>query len=295
MSIRMLAGTLVVSSLVAPAVFAESRGYWSLYYQQIKVHRMQIDTGEIDIGTVDTQSLNFELSYRVGEKTTLHFGVPLVRKRYRGPGPHRPDTIVPPKSDKFVDDGNYHMAFQDLLLGVSYRVLDSNRFLVEPFLNYGLPSHDYPHFGHAAVGQNLWRVEVGTQLVYRPAFSDFYFRLDPSYVFVEETLGVNINHWRAFAETGYFFGGGMVGRVFVMTKQGNGLGFPGDFEDTDPTSEKWFQHDRLVKHNYTNAGMGFDWQLGSKTLVGTSVFRTIQAEVVHKADWALNFGISRAF
>jgi hypothetical protein len=292
---RVLAGAMVVSSLAAPAVAEENKGYWSLYYQQIKVHRMQIDTGEIDIGTVDTQSLNFELAYRIGTRTTLHFGIPLVRKRYQGPGPHRPDLIDPPKPDKFIDDGSYHMAFQDFLLGVSYRVLDGDQWLVEPFVYYGLPSHDYPHFGHAAVGQNLWRVEFGTRLVYRPPFSDFYFRLDPSYVFVEETLGVNINHWRAFFETGYFFGRGMVGRAFVMTKQGNGLGFPGDFQDTDTTSEKWFQHDRLVKHSYTNAGLGFDFYLGSKNRVGAAVFRTIQADVVHKADWVLNVGISRAF
>lgn len=256
---------------------------------------MQLDTGKVDIGTVDTQTLNLELAYRVGERTTLHFGIPLVRKRYKGPFPHRLDTIDPPKSDKFIDDGRYHVAFQDLLLGVSYRALEGNQFSVEPFLYYGLPSHDYPHFGHAAVGQNLWRLEVGTRLVYRPPFSDFYFRLDPSYVFMEKTLGVNINHWRAFLETGYFFGRGIVGRAFLMTKHGKGLGFPGDFEAGDRSSEQWFQHDRLVKHNYTNAGVGLDWYFGSRTQIGTAVFRTIQGDVVHLADWALNVGISRSF
>ena len=297
MNIRIFAGVSITLWVLAPVATAEGphghRGHWSISYQQIRVDGFESSIGELDIGTTDTQTLNFEVSYRVGDRTTLHVGVPLVRKRYQGGGPHRPETIVPAKDDQFIDDGSYHTEFQDFLLGVSFLAYDGP-IRIEPFLNYGLPSHDYPHFGHAAVGQNLWKLELGTRLTYRPALSDFYFRLDPSYVFVEKTLGVSINHWRAHGEIGYNFGNGMVGRVFVQTKQGDGLDFPDDFPPPRNT-ERWFQHDRMVKHNYTNAGVGVDWHFGGRTSVSASFFKMVQEEQVHILDYAFSVGISRSF
>ena len=290
LSVVLLGSSLFTSPHV---VAAEERGHWTLSYQQIKVDGFESTVGDLDIGETDTQSLNFEISYRITDRTTLYAGIPLVRKRYTGNFPHRPDTLVPARSDDFVDDGDYHTDFQDFLLGVSH-VVYSEDLTVEPFLFYGLPSHDYAHFGHAAVGQNLWKLELGTRLTYKPPLSDFYFRFDPSYVFVEETLGTSIDHWKALAEVGYHFGGGRVGRLFVLTKQGDGLEFPDDFPPPR-TTEAWYQHDRMVRHNYTNVGIGFDWSVGAKTSVSTSAFTMVQEEQVHILEYAFSVGISRSF
>ncbi|MFT5484534.1 MAG: hypothetical protein ACI9GW_003200 [Halieaceae bacterium] len=275
------------------AVSAE-RGHVSISYQQFKSDGFESTLGELDIGTTDTQSLSFELSYYLTERTTLHFGIPLVRRRYEGPVGHFPSEIEPARSDHHgVDEGSYHTDFQDFLFGISFLAVDKP-MRVEPFLSYGLPSHDYPHFGHAAVGQNSWRVELGTRLTYVPPLSDFYFRFDPSYTFMEEVFGVRTNHWRAHAEVGYRFADGASARVFVAAKDAEGAEFPDDFP-LPRNDERWYQHDRMVKHSFVNAGIGLDWQFSPRTQISASALTMVRAEQAHVVKYAFNIGITRSF
>ena len=269
------------------------KGHVTLHYQQIKVDGFESTVGELDIGTVDTQTLYFELTYHLNDRISVHAGIPLVRKRYKGTGPHVPSSIVPPQNDQFIDDGSYHTDWQDFQFSIGY-LLSQGPLRVEPFVGYGLPSHDYPHFGHAAVGQNLWRLEIGSRFSYFPGMSDFYFRLDPSYVFVEETLGVSIDHWRLHAEAGYRFHPRMSGRLFVMGKEGKGLDFPDDFPPPRNTPY-WFQHDRMVRHNYVNAGLGVDWQASARTQVSVSAMTMVHADQVHIMKYGINLAVSRGF
>lgn len=69
----------------------------------------------------------------------------------------------------------------------------------------------------------------------------------------------------------------MSGRIFFLLKDGNGLDFPDDFP-TPRTDERWYQHDRMVKHNYMNVGVGLDrginekYSLSSATMALTRLF-----------------------
>ena len=111
--------------------------------------------------------------------------------------------------------------------------------------------------GPAAVGQRLFKFQLGTSFAWFPGLSNAYYRADIAYVFVEKTLGVNVNHWRVNAEAGYRFTPRLTGRVFMLLKDGKGLSVPEDFTSADGvfvmTDEKWYQHDRLIKHNFMNA------------------------------------------
>ena len=58
-------------------------------------------------------------------------------------------------------------------------------------VSYGVPTTDYPYYGKAIIGTNLWRIPIGVQLGYQPYFSDWYFSGIAAYVFSEEPIGVD--------------------------------------------------------------------------------------------------------
>jgi len=268
-------------------------GHFFVSYQFIHVDGFEATTGELPIGTTDTHTLNFELDYQLNDRWGFDIGIPLVRKRYQGPGAHNPALIIPPQDSKFIDDGEYHTDFQDWHLAVRYRLRDDD-WRIEPFAALGVPSNDYPFFAHAAVGQNLLKFDVGSRFIYTPPISDAWYRLDVSYVFVEETLGTNIDHWRVNGEAGYFFSPRLSARVFFLLKEGNGLDFPDDFPP--PRNDfYWYQHDRMVKHNYINAGLGLDWTLNDRYQLSFSWMTMVHADQVHIMKYAFTLGIARSF
>lgn len=291
----------MMALITAPAVHADDadsragHGHVSVTYQYIRVDGFESSQGEIPIGTVDTHALYFEVDYYLTDRWTLVAGIPFIRERYQGDFPHDPLALDPPRPNvENVDLGDWNQDFQDFHIGARYLLKDAGRLRIEPYLMYGFPSNDYPFFGHAAIGQNLDRLEIGSSFLYVPPISDAYYRLDVGYAFVEETLGVNIDHWNIRAEAGYFFTRELTGRIFVLHKDGDGLIFPDDFPPPR-TTEFWYQHDRTIKHNFTNVGVGVDWSLGDDYSVSSSVLTMTRAEQVHKVEYAFTVGLTRSF
>lgn len=272
---------------------SDSHLYFSVGYQFIHVDGFESTIGELPIGTTDTHSLNFELHWQFNGRWGLSAGLPLIRKRYEGPGAHNPSAIIPPQDAEFIDDGQYHTSFQDLHLELRY-LWKTRPVVIEPFVALGVPSTDYPFFAHAAVGQNLWKFDVGASFTWLPVLSDFYYSLDVSRVFVEKTLGTNIDHWRIDGTVGYFFSPDLSGRVFLMVKEGNGRDFPDEFP-TPRNTPYWYQHDRMVKHNYINAGAGIDWAFSNDYELSFSALTMVHADNVHIVEYAFNVELSTAF
>jgi hypothetical protein len=299
-SMSLLLSLPLYLATVAPTAATENEsraghGNVSVMYQYISVDGFESSQGEIDIGTVDTHVLYFEVGYHLTDRMTLIAGIPYVRERYKGPFQHDPLALDPPRPEvENVDQGDWNSDFQDVHFGVRYLVKDSGTLRIEPFALAGVPSNDYPFFGHAAIGQNLKRIEIGSSFTYVPPISDAWYRLDLGYAFVEETLGVNIDHWNIRAEAGYFFSQHLTGRAFFLHKQGHGLTFPEDFPPPR-TDEKWYQHDRMIKHNFTNFGVGLDWTMSDTYTVSSSVLTMVRAEQVHKVDYAISLGLARSF
>lgn len=289
-----IACALIVGSVGANLTYGETRGHISLEYQYIKVDGFKATTGTLDIGTTNTHSMNLEVEYALTERWSISAGLPWIRKRYRGPGPHDPTSIVPPADSAFIDDGDYHSDFQDVHLGLRFTALRTPRWSIAPFVYYGVPSNDYTFFGHSAVGQNLRRAGVGTTIGFYPALADYYLLLSPAYEFVEKTLGTNINHWRIHAEAGYFLNARVSARTFLLVKEGKGRDFPDDFPPPR-NDEWWYQHDRMVRHNYVNAGVGVDWQATARNRLSVSVMTMVHADQVHIMDYAITLGLSRGF
>ena len=264
-------------------------------YQFVSVDGYQATAGKVDIGDIDIHSIDVQIEYDLGERWTLVGGLPWIRKRYTGPLPHDPLAIIPPRTEsQFLDDGEYHSSLVDLRVGARYLAKSAPAYTISPFVFLDVPSNDYTFFANAAIGQRLNRLEVGTQVSFQPHFNNFYFQWAISRVFVEETLGVNIDHWKFDTTVGYFFKQNLSGRLFVLVKEGNGLSFPDDFP-VPRNTEWWFQHDRMIKHNYANAGLGVDWQLDNGNVVSLSVMKMVHADQVHTIDHSMTLGFSKSY
>ena len=270
------------------------KGSISIAYQNISVNKFNTGTSEVDIGEVLTQSLYAEINYAFTDRWQITVGVPYIKKRAIVQPSHNPLTLVPPKTDvPFLDDGSYHSNFQDLFVGINY-LWRTDPIIVEPFVNLYIPTHDYPHFAQAAVGQNLWKLEVGVELIKYMPFSYWYYSLGTSYTFVEKTLGVSVNHVRVDGEVGYFFTQGFSANLFFHSKYGDGDP-AGSFPPSMRTDERWYQHDRTAKHNFANVGIGADWFFGDKYQLYGSAFTTVWGDTVHLVDVAWTIGFSRYF
>jgi len=301
-----LSPTAVIGSLLSltsnvNATEVESRkgsGQFVLTYQFNSTDGFESDIGALPIGSIDTHVMNFELQYALTDRLTIIAGIPYVRKRYNnGPLPHDPLLLDPPRPYvENVDDGSWNSDFQDFNIGAKYRVKEG-AFSVEPFVYLGVPSQEYPFYGNAAIGQQLTRLQVGSSLMWYPGLSNAYYSADIGYVFVEETLGVSVNYWNIRAEAGYQFGPRITGRVFGLLKKGSGLAVPTDYPGFpgELTDELWYQHDRMLKHNYMNIGIGIRWVLNDHYSVSTNYMEMIWEDQVNILEYAFTLSLARAF
>lgn len=294
-------GSLLLLTSSVNAAEAESRkgtGQIVLTYQYNLTDGFESDIGELPIGSIDTHVMNFEVQYALTDRLTVIAGIPYVSKRYNnGPLPHDPLLLDPPRPYvENVDTGSWNTGFQDLNFGAKYWAKEGT-FSIAPFFFLGVPSSEYPFFGNAAIGQQLTRLQVGSSFMWYPGLSNGYLRADISYVFVEETLDVSVNHWILRAEGGYQFGPRLTGRLFGLLKKGSGLavptdypGFPGQLND-----ELWYQHDRMLKHNYFNIGIGLDWALNDQYSLSGNYMEMVWADQVNILEYAFTVSLTRTF
>jgi hypothetical protein len=301
LSTTLATGSFLLLTSAVNATEVESRkgsGQFVLTYQFNTTDGFESDIGELPIGSIDTHVMNFELQYALTDRLTIIAGIPYVRKRYNnGPLPHDPLLLDPPRPYiENVDDGDWNSDFQDLTIGARYLAKEGS-FSVAPFVYLGIPSHEYPFYGNAAIGQQLTRLQVGSSLLWYPGLSNAYYSADIGYVFVEETLGVSVNYWNIRVEAGYQFAPRITGRLFGLLKKGSGLSVPGAFPGFPGqlTDELWYQHDRTLKHNYLNIGIGLDWVLNDHYSISTNYMEMVWADQVNILEYAFTLSVARAF
>jgi len=269
-------------------------GSASLSYQSIEVNKFNTSVNDVDIGEVLTHSLYLELNYALTDRWLLNAGIPYLKKRYNGPARHDPLTLDPPRPDiPFLDDGRYHSAWQDFVIGATYMWIQ-DPVIVEPFVNLLIPSHDYPHFAQAAVGQNRLKAEFGVDFTKYMPFSDWFYRGGISYTVVQKTLDVNVNHFRVHGEAGYFLMPDLSISAFVLGKLGNGKDAT-EFPPSARTDEAWYQHDRTTRHSYVNVGAGADWYINDAYMLHVSALTSVWGKSVHLVHIAWTVGLTRYF
>ena len=300
----MAAGGLLLGAVEAAAA-QRGRSTVALSLQAISTSGAFLASGETTLP--DSASNGYiallEVDYALNERWSVYVGIPIVTKRFTGSPPHNPAFLNPAQPEaQFIDDGSYHGGLQDWGLGLSYGIA-GDRWHAEPFVRAGLPSHDYPHFGSAAIGQNLWRVEVGANLSHQLEFSNLYYGAGYSYTFVEETLGVNVDYHRVPLRLGYFLSPRLSFEVFAEGKVGNGndgndyctLFGPAGQCLRLRQDEWWYQHDRQLRHDYANVGLAATFALNDVYWVSLSTWEMVWGRSLNRLDYALNLTIARRF
>jgi len=268
-------------------------GDFSITYQRSHTDGLGFPGGVVvHPGTTDANAIDVDVNYNITDRLSINAGLPYIIKRFQGPGAHNPATIIPPQDSDFIDDGDYHGHFQDLRIGARYLVID-REFKVEPYFEFSTPIGDYPFFAGAAPGQQLNKYEFGTSLGWYPALDDYFVNLTVGRAIVERTLGHDVDHFRVGFDAGYFVTPRVIVRGLVNVKQGGGLDGLTDFPSR--TNLLWYNHDRLVKHNYVNVGGAIDWMADDNLTVSVGGQRIVHASSIFILKYAFSLTIRRSF
>jgi hypothetical protein len=280
-------------------------GVVELRFQAIETDGSFGEHGDIVVPFTSTkgQYVLLDYHYAVDDHWRLFLGLPYVQKRFHGGRGHDPSLISPPVDGEYVDDGEYHGGFQDLRVGASY-YLHGQLWELAPFARIEYPTHSYPHYASAAIGQNVWRFELGADYVRHLPFTHLYYGVGYSYTVVEETLGVNVNYSRLPLQLGYFFSPRWGAEIFAEGRYGKGR----DGEDypcavlapngsclRPVLDSTWYQHDRQLKHNYAISGIRVSYVFTERHAVSLSTWRMVWGRSVHHLENALEVSLSQRF
>jgi hypothetical protein len=274
-----------------------------LDYYYVHTADFTSDTLTYDAGTTDMHALQLTGYFALNEKWTAYGSIAYIQKRLvdsTGYGTHNPNVdfwqYTPPDL-RFIDDGDYHGGFQDFSIGLQYLALDGPLKLV-PFVSYGTPATDYPIYGGAVIGRGLNELHLGVSLDYTPYFSDWNFQADVTYTVSEKVVGVDLNYWLFYLSAGYYVTPQFVPRVFLTSRHApNALKYPEDFEPYEEKydNENGWRHDQTLKHEFLNAGIGFDYILSERYVVSAIYYQSIDAENMLEIDRAVNLGLTFRF
>lgn len=292
-----IAALTVGSAAVAQEQIAPYKFSVGVEYQFMHTGEFKTNIGPIDIGETDTHVVLLSGAASLGERWTVFGSIPYVWKRHQGAGVHDPNVdfvAFTPSDLRLIDDGDYHGDFQDVTVGARYQAIDGP-LSISPFLTFGTPMSNYATYGNAAIGKQLWELAAGASIEFTPYFSDWHFQADISYVFSEEVLGLDLDYWFWFASASYYVTPRFVPRVFLVQREApNALSFPEDFP-LGLDNEFFYQHDRTLKHNFLNGGIGLDYIVNDQYAILATVFKTLEADAVVEVEYAFTLGLNYRF
>jgi len=116
----------------------------------------------------------------------------------------------------------------------------------------------------------------------------------------EKVLGVNLNYWLMYFSASYYVTPRFAPKIYLRKRvTPDGLRYPEDFTDDyslDDFDNEWFyNHDRTIKHDYLDAGVGFDYVINERYVVSGAFYKTVKTDNVARVDYAFTFGLTRNF
>jgi hypothetical protein len=125
----------------------------------------------------------------LSDKVAVDLAVPFVAARYHGNRPH-PDTDI--------DDGTYHHSFTDMRVSLRYNLWRGSA-VITPYVGTIVPTHDYAFYGHAAFGEGLRELQVGTYIAktFTAGVPGLFLSGRVGYGFVEKVLDISHNRSQA--------------------------------------------------------------------------------------------------
>jgi hypothetical protein len=80
--------------------------------------------------------------------------------------------------------------------------------------------------------------------------------------------------------------------VFLTSKNGGGISPP---QTPDFTSELWYRHDQIIRHNFMNLGVGVNWALDERNVLNFTLLKMVHVEDVFELRDALSVTLARSF
>ena len=273
-----------------------------LEYQFIHTGDYGTSFGPLNLGETDAHIIILSGNFSLSERWSVFGSIPWVQKRHEGEFPHDPNfdfVEYEPPDLRVIDDGTFHGGLQDFFAGVQYRALDGP-LSISPYVSYGVPVTNYPFYGSAAIGKQIWQLPLGAYFQYIPYFSDWDFQADIAYVLSEKVLGVNLNYWLMYFSASYYVTPRFAPRIYLRKRiTPGGLRYPEDFTDDysfdDFDNEFFYMHDRTIKHDYLDAGVGFDYVVNNRYTISGAFYKTVKSDNVAGVDYAFTFSLARNF
>ena len=200
----------------------------------------------------------------------------------------------------FVDNGNYHGSFADWDVGVTYHTMVGDNYYLAPGFDVYVPSHNYPFYGAAVVGQRETRYALGIELEHQFDFSNFYYTAAYQYVIKPRTLGIDSNYNDFAFNLGYFVNPRLGVRLITDIRVGHGLTDAdigesfvvyGGF-DNNPG---WALHDKVRLQNHANVGIGSDYSINGRYAVTFSTLTSVWGQSNAKLADGIDLKLTRSF
>jgi hypothetical protein len=277
-------------------------------------------TGELlsALGQVRTQAVFFNVEYSITDKFAVSGGLPYITSKFIADGPvgtiagphiyHLPDGDPNPINDPIVtnpdgtyyipvDDGEYHGGLQDLSARVRYNIL-SVPFLVTPFIEYSAPTHDYPFYSHAVIGNRVSEFRIGTYVggSLQSILPNTTIQARYAFGIPQRILGISRTRHQGEVDVAYSVSdtvtvfGVLLGQVTV-----GGLDLLEDFRPLRTYNPKFLHHLQIQRDNLLDVGVGGQYSLNDRTALFGVLVHTLTARNMHAFDYVLTFGMSWSF
>lgn len=259
----------------------------SLAVQELNVKKHLSATQVIDAGHINTVVLLTDATYGLTSKMAVDLAVPFVSTTYAGTRPH-PGAIV--------DDGTIHNSFTDLRFSVRYNV-SRKGVVLTPYVGSIVPSHDYAYYGHAAFGEQLREIQVGTfaAKLFTTGVPGLFVSGRAAYGFVEQVQDISHNRSMGDLEVGYFATPAF--RAFAMANgqyTHGGVDLPPNGQAGLPLALRPY-HDVIQQVHYLNAGGGFAYSLNDSVDLFGSFIHQVSGRNGHVLNRGITFGASWSF
>jgi hypothetical protein len=265
----------------------QGEGSVSLAAQQLNVKKHLAGTIARDAGHINTGVLLADVTYGLTDRFAVDLAIPFVVTKYSGTFPHAGTTI---------DDGTYHNSFTDFRMSLRYN-LTRKGAVITPYVGSVVPSHAYQFYGHAAFGERLNEVQVGTFVakLFTSGVPGMFVSSRIAYGFVEKVQDLSHNRSMADLEVGYFVTPSF--RAFGMVngqRTHGGVDFPLTGPAGLPVPLQPF-HDVIQRVNYVNLGAGLAYSLNDSFDLFGSFLREVAGRNGHVLNRGITVGASWSF
>jgi hypothetical protein len=286
-------------SLLAQAWLSpQGDGTVSVYYQYNIDRLHSFSDGQTkDKGHTYFDAVVVNTDFSLTDRLAVSISLPYVDGKYVGSSPHllvRGDS----STAVAVDNGDFHGGFQDFSLNVRY-ALTRHALKITPLFQATIPSHDYPTFGHAAigVGETEYRVGVNVGRRLNPILPKAF--VQGQYAFgMSPEVAANVAPKRSYGEVqlGYLLNRHITLQgSSVLTWSHNGVDFDYSLFPNNLTEEQYLNHDRISRTKLLDAGGTIAYQVNRSTNFFLSVGHSFYGTNGHLRYLVTTVGFTKAF